>query len=57
MVDFGVGILGAREIAQRPDETGRITQHMVAIRFWSMASSVFLMVCYVMLCPQPWSVK
>ena len=57
MVDFGVGVLGAREIAQRPDEVREVTQRMVAIRFWSMVSSVFLLVCYAMLSPQPWPVK
>ncbi|MHC4464768.1 MAG: MATE family efflux transporter [Planctomycetota bacterium] len=30
---------------------------MVAIRFWSMALSVCLLVCYVLLSPQPWPVK
>jgi len=57
MVDFGVAILGAREVAQRPDEVKEITQRMVAIRFWSMASSVFLLVCYALLSPQAWPVK
>ncbi len=57
MVDFGVGILGAREIAQRPNEVRTVVQRMVAIRFWSMALSVFLLVCYALLSPQPWPVK
>jgi O-antigen/teichoic acid export membrane protein len=57
MVDFGVGILGAREIAQRPNDIKKISQRMVGIRFWSMASSVFLLVCYALLSPQPWQVK
>ncbi|MHC4594271.1 MAG: oligosaccharide flippase family protein [Planctomycetota bacterium] len=49
MVDFGVGVLGAREVAQRPDDVREITKRMVAIRFWSMALSVCLLVCYVLL--------
>ncbi|MHC4166999.1 MAG: oligosaccharide flippase family protein [Planctomycetota bacterium] len=57
MVDFGVGVLGPREIAQRPDEIKGITQQMASIRFWSMVSSLLLLVCYVMLSPQPWAVK
>jgi O-antigen/teichoic acid export membrane protein len=57
MVDFGVGVLGAREVAQRPDDVREITKRMVAIRFWSMALSVCLLVCYVLLSPQPWPVK
>jgi PST family polysaccharide transporter len=57
VVDFGAGVLGAREIAQRPDETREVAQGMVAIRFWSMMSLVFLFTCYAMLWPQPWSVK
>ncbi len=57
MVDFGVGILGTREVAQRPDKAREIIRRMVAIRFWSMALSVFLLVCYTLLSPQPWPVK
>jgi PST family polysaccharide transporter len=57
MVDFGVGVLGAREVAQRPNDVKDITQRMVAIRFWSMASSLFLLICYALLSPQPWPVK
>ncbi len=57
MVDFGVGVLGAREVAQRPNDVREITQRMVAVRFWSMVSSVFLLVCYALLSPQSWPVK
>ena len=57
MVDFGVGVLGTREVAKRPDEVMEITRRMVGIRFWSMVTSVFLLVCYALLSPQPWPVK
>ncbi len=57
MVDFGVGVLGAREIAQKPNDIREITKRMVAIRFWSMALSAFLLACYALLSPQPWPVK
>jgi O-antigen/teichoic acid export membrane protein len=57
MVDFGVGVLGAREVAQKYDQIKQITQRMVSVRFWSMISSMALLVFYAVLSPQPWSVK